>query len=308
MLVEGAMSDILQTAGDSANAIPELTLKTLRAAVKSRLDLMDAGFLAALAAYKRAAEAKGDANTIRLFNAIREEVLLAISMRLPPAMQIVDMLVRKYSQEERDGILRTSVEGGNGADIPACTADEIALAVGQLIGEMEKMEQIPDWGLLLHLCAARERVRGLGLKDELSARELPPKQAMSRETQMCNNLAILGDRMRRKAVLKREFEKSRNAELMIAEEKRRGGRKEDEEEEDEPELFKHPGMRPFAEAAQAAKERITLAPGIRPGRFMDSLIGIIREMKKEGHPGLNNMENLLDESVEVLEELAAQNS
>lgn len=57
-------------------------------------------------------------------------------------MQIVDMLVRKYSQEERDGILRTSVEGGNGADIPACTADEIALAVGQLIGEMEKMEQV----------------------------------------------------------------------------------------------------------------------------------------------------------------------
>lgn len=45
MLVEGAMSDILQPAGDSANAIPELTLKTLRAAVKSRLDLMDAGFL-----------------------------------------------------------------------------------------------------------------------------------------------------------------------------------------------------------------------------------------------------------------------
>lgn len=43
------------------------------------------------------------------------------------------------------------------------------------------------------------------------------------QTQMCNNLAILGDRMRRKAVLKREFEKSRNAELMIAEEKRRGG-------------------------------------------------------------------------------------
>lgn len=28
--------------------------------------------------------------------------------------------------------------------------------------------QIPDWGLLLHLCAARERVRGLGLENELS--------------------------------------------------------------------------------------------------------------------------------------------
>ena len=56
-------------------------------------------------------------------------------------MQIVDLLVRNITPEERAFILMTSVGGGN-VDIPACSPDEIALAVGQLIDEMENMEQV----------------------------------------------------------------------------------------------------------------------------------------------------------------------
>lgn len=300
VLIEGAVSEVMEEETGS-----DLSLQILKHAVNSRIELMDAGFLAALAAYKRAAEAKGDENTLRLINAIREEVLIAVSKKLPAPMQIVDLLVRNITPEERAFILTTSVGGGN-SDIPACSPDEIALAVGQLIDEMEKMEQVPDWSLLLQLCHARELVRRIGLVDEISARQsMPPKMAMTMETSLVNALCSVGDPMRRKALLKRAFDKSRESELMVAEEKRKGGKASDEEMVGR----RRGGMQPFEAISASAmgNESKDRAPGVRPGRYMDSLIGLLRQMKASNGPKhmIWNMKALLEESVEALEEMAA---
>ena len=57
-------------------------------------------------------------------------------------MQIIDMIAREPSREMRNNILATAVGGGNRNDIPGCSPDEIALAVGGLIDDMERMEEV----------------------------------------------------------------------------------------------------------------------------------------------------------------------
>jgi len=284
MFVEVATADVL---GEE----PELTQsEALRGAIKKRLNDLDASFMAALAAYMRAAEARGDRQLIQILTFVREEVLAALTSKLPPSMQVVDLIVREPTLEQRNRILSTSVGGGDGDKIPSCSPDEIALAVGQLIDEMERMAEVPEWKLLMRLCSAREMVRRMGVEDERSARTtVPPSQAMSAETQMVNNLAMVVDPNRRKSFLRAAFDKSQNSE------RRQAADKEAAERSFGPQPPKRKSM-----------SDIIVVSGVRPGRFMDGLVGLIRESKAQGSPlsTVKMLEKQYNEACEVLEDLS----
>ena len=64
-------------------------------------------------------------------------------------MRIVDLIAREPSLERRNNILASAVGGGNGNDIPSCSPDEIALAVGGLIDDMERMEEVHDVNIIM---------------------------------------------------------------------------------------------------------------------------------------------------------------
>jgi hypothetical protein len=74
---------------------------------------------------------------------------------------VVDMLVSQRTGRERALVLRTALGGGGGPGgmVPAVKADELARALSELITGMEQLDLIPDWALLMRLCAAREMVR-----------------------------------------------------------------------------------------------------------------------------------------------------
>lgn len=63
-------------------------MQALRACVEKRVELLDAGFLAAIGAYKASAEARGDRAVAVLFTGIREATLAAVASRMPASMQV----------------------------------------------------------------------------------------------------------------------------------------------------------------------------------------------------------------------------
>lgn len=63
-------------------------MQALRACVEKRVELLDAGFLAAIGAYKASAEARGDRAVAVLFAGIREATLAAVASRMPASMQV----------------------------------------------------------------------------------------------------------------------------------------------------------------------------------------------------------------------------
>jgi hypothetical protein len=64
-------------------------MQALRACVEKRVELLDAGFLAAIGAYKASAEARGDRAVVVLFAGIREATLAAVASRMPASMQVL---------------------------------------------------------------------------------------------------------------------------------------------------------------------------------------------------------------------------
>ena len=85
-------------------------------------------------------------------------------------MQVVDLIVREPTLEQRNRILSTAVGGGDGDKIPSCSPDEIALAVGQLIDEMERMAEARLVFLyFLNVCLIVDYARIF--RDELRTRE-----------------------------------------------------------------------------------------------------------------------------------------
>jgi len=66
-------------------------------------------------------------------------------------MQVVDMLVSQRTSRERELVLKTALAGGGGPDnmVPGVSSDDLGNALSELITGMERMETIPDWGLLM---------------------------------------------------------------------------------------------------------------------------------------------------------------
>ena len=89
----------------------------LRAVVLKHLDEFDGSFMAAISAYVQVAESSGDFGLLSLLAAIREEVLAAVSGEMQPDIQVVQLVARLASKEDRLEVLRAAHRGGGKAAV-----------------------------------------------------------------------------------------------------------------------------------------------------------------------------------------------
>jgi len=104
-----------------------------------------------------------------------------------------------------------------------------------------------------------------------------------------NNLAMVVDPNRRKSFLRAAFDKSQKSE------RRQAADKEAAEGSFGPQPPKRKSM-----------SDIIVVSGIRPGRFMDGLVGLIRESTAQGSPlsTVKMLEKQYTEACEVLEDMS----
>ena len=75
---------------------------------------------------------------------IQQQVLEDVSKRLPPEMQILDIVLRLLSRNERMSILRQAASGQGGDNVPPCNIKRVRGAALQLVSDMEEKDAIPD--------------------------------------------------------------------------------------------------------------------------------------------------------------------
>ena len=71
-------------------------------------------------------------------------MLQDVSKRLPAEMQILDIVLRLLSRNERMSILRQAASGQGGDDVPPCDIKRVRGAALQLVSDMEEKDAIPD--------------------------------------------------------------------------------------------------------------------------------------------------------------------
>ena len=169
IFLEEAATEVLNeaSAASEREAVESAVDKraVLRAVVRSHFEELDGSFLAALGAYVRASEASGDLQLVSLLNAIKEETLATVTDSLTDEMQVVQLVARLKSNEERFEVIRVAHAGGGRAlgdvDVPGVSVEKVERAAAQLIDELELQEQIPNWDLLYQVIVVRETARQL---------------------------------------------------------------------------------------------------------------------------------------------------
>lgn len=184
--------------------VDQTEAQAVRAAVLKRVEFLDSTFLAALTGFVRAASAAGDGPLAQLLLAIRSEVLLQVSRRLPGAVRALDLALLEADKEQRVAVLRTVLAGGLG-EVPGADADSLAATASQFIDEMEEQEQVLDRRLLARLCLLREELRMLREEDVFSApaagREFVRANVPQRCAAFLKELVTVADPMRRVSLL-----------------------------------------------------------------------------------------------------------
>ena len=134
----------------------------LRSVVRKHLGELDGSFMAALSAYVQVAESSGDFALLSMLAAIREEVLAAVTGEMQPDIQVVQLVSRLKSREQRVEVLRAAHAGGGtvaGMDVPAASIEAVETVAARLVDEMESQERVPNWQLLWQLLLVRETAR-----------------------------------------------------------------------------------------------------------------------------------------------------
>ena len=80
----------------------------LRSVVRKHLGELDGLFMAAPPAYVQVAESRGDFALLSMLAAIREEVLAAVTGEMQPDIQVVQLVSRLKSREQRVEVLRAA--------------------------------------------------------------------------------------------------------------------------------------------------------------------------------------------------------
>lgn len=119
IFVEEAVEEVIPGDGDNDDesrrkgASPDVDREAvLRAVVRKHLQELDGSFMAAISAYVQVAESSGDFGLLSLLAAIREEVLAAVSGEMQPDIQVVQLLARLVSIEDRLEVLRVANRWG----------------------------------------------------------------------------------------------------------------------------------------------------------------------------------------------------
>ena len=129
--------------GDAPNGGTKMTERpgvnkevVLKNVVLKYLPELDGSFLAAVGAYVQVAESSGDFALLSLLAAIREEVLAAVSGEMRPDVQVVQLVSRLKSPEDRLEVLRAAHRGGGkaaGYDVPNAPIESVENAAARVV-------------------------------------------------------------------------------------------------------------------------------------------------------------------------------
>ena len=255
----------------------------LRAVVRSHFEELDGSFLAALGAYVRASEASGDLQLVSLLNAIKEETLATVTDSLTDEMQVVQLVARLKSNEERFEVIRVAHAGGGRAlgdvDVPGVSVEKVERAAAQLIDELELQEQIPNWDLLYQVIVVRETARQLSkaadasgvYSDVVVSGSFAPSELPKAESALIKELVVVNTVAQRRALLAQMFDETRDK--LDQDFDRSSGKVK---------LKKTTrGFQPRVERAAATAAGLD-SRDLRPGRFIDSVINLRVSLLREG--------------------------
>ena len=182
----------------------------LRSVVRKHLGELDGSFMAALSAYVQVAESSGDFALLSMLAAIREEVLAAVTGEMQPDIQVVQLVSRLKSREQRVEVLRAAHSGGGtvaGMDVPAASIEAVEMVAARLVDEMESQERVPNWQLLWQLLLVRETARQLHPKCDddgvfgatVVSRSFSPSEIPKAEAAMIKELCVVNESRARRA-------------------------------------------------------------------------------------------------------------
>ena len=182
----------------------------LRSVVRKHLSELDGSFMAALSAYVQVAESSGDFALLSMLAAIREEVLAAVTGEMQPDIQVVQLVSRLKSREQRVEVLRAAHSGGGtvaGMDVPAASIEAVEMVAARLVDEMESQERVPNWQLLWQLLLVRETARQLHPKCDddgvfgatVVSRSFSPSEIPKAEAAMIKELCVVNESRARRA-------------------------------------------------------------------------------------------------------------
>lgn len=182
----------------------------LRSVVRKHLGELDGSFMAALSAYVQVAESSGDFALLSMLAAIREEVLAAVTGEMQPDIQVVQLVSRLKSREQRVEVLRAAHAGGGtvaGMDVPAASIEAVETVAARLVDEMESQERVPNWQLLWQLLLVRETARQLHPRCDddgvfgatVVSRSFSPSEIPKAEAAMIKELCVVNESRARRA-------------------------------------------------------------------------------------------------------------
>lgn len=257
----------------------------VRNAVISRIDLLDANFLASLNGYVSAARERGDGQLSDLLVAIADEVLRQVSLRLPDAARVLDLALKQRDKDTRVAVLKTALDGGGG-EVPAAEVDGLLATSSQFIDDMEEGEVVADRALLARMCLLREELRWVEMERSFggdSAASSAAKRANvpQRCVAFMKELMAVNDSLKRVGLLDRAFAEDWDGAA--------------------------PQKKSTRTGAAAAVGGVKPVPDfVRPGRFLATLHATKEELQLDATKHalvLQRLEAILMESVAVLDRL-----
>ena len=190
----------------------------LRGVVRSHFEELDGSFLAALGAYVQASESSGDLQLVSLLNAIKEETLATVTDSWTDEMQVVQLVARLKTAEDRFEVMKTAHTGGGVAlgdvKVPGVTVEKVERAAAQLVDEMELQEQVPNWELLYQVIVVRETARQLSkavdesgvYSETVVSGSFAPSELPKAEAALIKELVVIGAMEERRAKLASLFD------------------------------------------------------------------------------------------------------
>lgn len=309
IFIEEAATEVFNEASD-ADAREPMEVdkrKILRGVVRGHFEKLDGTFLAALGAYVRASETSGDLQLVSLLNAIKEETLATVTDALTDEMQVVQLVARLSSNEERFEVIRVAHSGGGRVlgdiDVPAASVENVERAAAQLIDELELQEQIPNWDLLYQVIVVRETARQLSkladangvYSETVVSGSFAPSELPKAEAALIKELVVVNEVARRRALIAKTFDSTRE-EL-------------DKELDTSGKVKLKPTTRGFQPRVESSgnNSRGFDVKDLRPGRFIDSIINLRVSLMREGEqsmPIVRRLGELYFEAVDVIVENA----
>jgi len=255
----------------------------LRGVVRSHFEELDGSFLAALGAYVQASEASGDLQLVSLLNAIKEETLATVTDSWTDEMQVVQLVARLKTAEDRFEVMKTAHSGGGVAlgdvKVPGVTVEKVERAAAQLVDEMELQEQVPNWELLYQVIVVRETARQLskavdenGIYSEtVVSGSFAPSELPKAEAALIKELVVIGAMEERRAKLASLFDKVKESIDKSAQTAGPSGK-----------IKLKATTRGFQPRSDKSSSGGLDVKDVRPGRLIDSIINLRVSLMAEG--------------------------